>query len=513
MNFAIPPVQDSQSSSQIDKGIALLDELMKKSYELADKNKSVLPGEAYMEMRNMNSEMLQLSRSLKNWKQEQSDNNALMEVSQVINSSLEMNALLQLVMDIIIRLTGAERGFLMLLNEQGVPEIRIARNWGKESLEQNETTVSKSLVGKVLETGEPILTDNATVDDRFGQQNSVIMHNLRSIVCVPLKLREKIIGVMYADNRFQAGIFTQSHVRTLSTFANQAAIAIENAQLFESLKKLAKIEQEMEIARRIQVDFLPSVMPTLEGWEIDASFCPARDVAGDFFDVFYLSPEHLCIVIADVCDKGVGAALFMALIRSLVRAFSDLGLLQSRMTLSGNMENSKLRKSNRQLTSLITEITALNAVILSNNYLIQNHSNTNMFATLFLGVLDLETGKLIYINAGHNPPYLVGKDGIKEKFKATGPAVGMVPEANYSIRESVLEPGDFLYTFTDGVTEARSKTGELFSEARLLPLLTMPTSSPHQLLERVNEGITKHTDGFEQSDDITMLAVHHLLKS
>jgi len=510
MAFVTPPPQDSHTPSSLDKGINLLDDLMKKTYALSDKNKSALSGDAILEINSVSSDLMQLGRSLRRLKQEQSDTDALMEVSQVINSSLEMDVVLRLVMDIIIRLTGAERGFLMLLNEEGIPEIRMARNWGQESIDQTEATFSKSLIQKVLDSGEPILTDNATADTRFDQQKSVIMHNLRSIVCVPLKRRDKIVGVMYSDNRIQTGIFTQSHVRTLSTFANQAAIAIENAQLFESLKKLAKMEQEMEIARRIQGDFLPSSLPELSGWEIATSFRPARSVSGDFFDVFYLSPEHLCIVIADICDKGVGAALFMALIRSLMRAYSDIGVLQARIATTSNTVTGKLTKSNRQLTGLFTQVTALNAVTMTNNYLIQNHSSTNMFATLFLGVLDLETGKLTYINAGHNPPALVGNNGVKERFKSTGPAVGMVPEANYSIRESHLEPEDFLYLFTDGVSEARSKTGELFSEARLLPILTMTTTSPQQLMDRVNAAILEHTEGFEQSDDITMLAVHRM---
>ncbi len=162
---------------------------------------------------------------------------ALADIGQVINSSLDPNAVLRIVMDTIIRLTNAERGFLMLRGRDGNLSIRIARNWEQESLDPSEFAISRTIIDRVAETGEPILTTNAQEDPRFDGHQSIIAYNLRSILCVPLKVKGELTGVIYADNRIRSGIFTESDRDLLSAFANQAAVAIENARLFESLRR------------------------------------------------------------------------------------------------------------------------------------------------------------------------------------------------------------------------------------------------------------------------------------
>ncbi|GAB4534473.1 MAG: hypothetical protein Fur0018_24360 [Anaerolineales bacterium] len=162
---------------------------------------------------------------------------ALADIGQVINSSLDPNAVLRIVMDTIIRLTNAERGFLMLRNQSGELSIRIARNWEKESIDSSEFAISRTVVERVAADGQPLLTTNAQEDPRFDGHQSIIAYNLRSILCVPLKVKGELIGVIYADNRIRTGIFTESDRDLLSAFANQAAVAIENARLFESLRQ------------------------------------------------------------------------------------------------------------------------------------------------------------------------------------------------------------------------------------------------------------------------------------
>lgn len=161
---------------------------------------------------------------------------ALTNVGQVVNSSLDLDDVLRIVMDTIVRLTGAERGFLMLRDNRDELQIRIARNWEQETLDSNEAAFSRTVIEDVLRKGEPILTTNALTDPRFASQESVIAFNLRSILCVPLKIKGENIGVIYADNRIRAGLFTESEKNILTAFANQAAVAIENARLFESVK-------------------------------------------------------------------------------------------------------------------------------------------------------------------------------------------------------------------------------------------------------------------------------------
>ncbi|MCB0118485.1 MAG: GAF domain-containing protein, partial [Anaerolineales bacterium] len=162
---------------------------------------------------------------------------ALVETGQVINSSLELDEVLRIVMDNIVRLTKAERGFLMLRNEEGEMIARIARNWEMESINSAEKNVSRSVVQRVLDTNESVVTTNAQEDKRFVGQESIVAFNLRSILCVPLKVKNEIIGVIYADNRIRTGIFADAEKDLLEAFANQAAIAIDNARLFSSLKQ------------------------------------------------------------------------------------------------------------------------------------------------------------------------------------------------------------------------------------------------------------------------------------
>jgi PAS domain S-box-containing protein len=177
-----------------------------------------------------------ISKKMEGFESEHSNLRALAGIGQVVNSTLELDAVLQIVMDTIVRLTGAERGFLMLRDEQGNMTTRIARNWEQESVKPSESAVSRTIIQKVIEAGEPILTTNAQEDPRFGAQESVVAFNLRSILCVPLKVKADLIGVIYADNRIRSGIFSENERDLLNAFANQAAVAIENARLFSSLK-------------------------------------------------------------------------------------------------------------------------------------------------------------------------------------------------------------------------------------------------------------------------------------
>lgn len=195
----------------------------------------------------------------------------LYEVSRVIGSSLDLGEVLNQVMDAIIQLTGAERGFLMLFDETGELEVKAARNVERETLQQEEFLFSRSVIRTVAETGDPVVTINATEDPRFAAQPSVVAHNLRSIQCAPLRARGAIIGVVYVDNRIKSGIFSEEDLRMLSAFATQAAIAIENARLFtmtdEALAaRVEELSMMQEVDRQLNetLDFSTVMGLTLE---------------------------------------------------------------------------------------------------------------------------------------------------------------------------------------------------------------------------------------------------------
>jgi phosphoserine phosphatase RsbU/P len=270
-------------------------------------------------------------------------------------------------------------------------------------------------------------------------------------------------------------------------------------------------ERELEIGREIQASFLPEELPQAPGWEICSQFEAARLVAGDFYDAFPLSGgKRIGLLIGDVTDKGVGAALFMALFRSLIRAFADqhysLGWMD--VLASDSTTNKRSGSVGRRRELLSTGATALkNAIDLTNNYIARNHGKTNMFATIFFGLLDPANGGLIYINGGHEPPLLIRDGEIQAVLEPSGPAVGLLPELNFSIEHVELEPGDILFAYTDGVVDARSPEGKPFGEELLKTLITAPTDSAARLLDRVYENLKAHISEADQFDDITMLAV------
>jgi len=202
--------------------------------------------EAVEGLKNLESSLTRISEVLIPFELRFGHLQALAGIGQVVNSTLEIDEVLQIVMDTIIRLTEAERGFLMLRDELGEMSIRIARNWEQESINQNEFAISRTVIQRVIDGGEAVLTTNAREDPRFGGQESIIAFNLRSILCVPLMVKLDLIGVIYTDNRIRSGIFSESDRDLLISFANQAAVAIENARLFSSLKRTLEEVTELK---------------------------------------------------------------------------------------------------------------------------------------------------------------------------------------------------------------------------------------------------------------------------
>jgi sigma-B regulation protein RsbU (phosphoserine phosphatase) len=276
------------------------------------------------------------------------------------------------------------------------------------------------------------------------------------------------------------------------------------------------MERELEIARRIQASFLPDNLPQPEGWEIASRFEAAREVAGDFYDAFSLAGgKRIGLVVGDVCDKGVGAALFMSLFRSLIRAFADqhyslgwMDLLASDAPGSNKPDPLRSSSVSRRRELLTPGTTALKkAVVLTNDYIANNHGQTSMFATLFFGVLDPTNGTLTYINGGHEPPMLIGPTGIKARLAPTGPAVGIFPGMEFGIEQVNLEYGDTLLAFTDGVLDASNNANQFFGELKLERLVQPPVISAESILETILVALHDHMAGVEQFDDITLLAL------
>ena len=250
---------------------------------------------------------------------------------------------------------------------------------------------------------------------------------------------------------------------------------------------LKALEREMEIGHNIQLSFLPSELPQIEGWELAASLKAAREVAGDFYDLFE-TEGCICLVIGDVCDKGVGAALFMTLFRSLLRF-----TVTARNMLGDFSPAEKLK----------------HAVMLTNNYIANTHGETGMFATVFIGLLNPQSGMLTYINAGHERPLLLS-GGQQYFLKSTGLAIGIMPDWEFGVEEITLHEGDLLFAFTDGVPEVTDAEGHFFGKTRLFDMLNGGHDSASVLLAEINTVLNHHVGEAKQFDDITMIAVQRL---
>lgn len=352
---------------------------------------------------------------------------------------------------------------------------------------------------------------------RFDEQNG---YRTKSVLTVPLKNnQDEVIGVLQLINAQdeqtgEVDEFDFYEQLVIETLASQAAVALNNQLVFKRQTELLKLERDIQVGHSIQADFLPEAdeMPQRPGWEIAACLHPARQVSGDFYDAFEMTHGRIGFLVADVCDKGVGAALFMALMRSLTRAFAQQQHHNMRMLDVLEEEGEGAATNERQLPTA-GSMALKEAVRLTSDYVATNHAQLGMFATMFFGVLNPATGALLYINAGHNPPYIINAEGkIIEKLMPNGPAVGMFAGVDYPVKTAQLAPGDSIVVFTDGVPDARSVSGDFFSEKRILDQLAIPAQSAQELLKRIESAVFTHIGQADQFDDVTVMIVRRCLE-
>ncbi|MEJ5202734.1 MAG: GAF domain-containing protein, partial [Anaerolineales bacterium] len=224
---------------------------------------AVIPTNIYEGVGQLTNVLAQVRKHITALEEERRNLNALAQIGRYVNSTLELDDVLQIVMDTIIQLTEAERAFLMMRNEKGELVIRIGRNWEQESIDKSELAISRTVIYRVANEGQPVLTTNAQEDPRFTGQQSVVAYNLRSILCVPLKVKDVVTGVIYADNRIRSGLFTQKDLDLLVAFSNQAAVALENARLFDSVRRtLAEVTELKNLMDNVFASIASGVLTT-----------------------------------------------------------------------------------------------------------------------------------------------------------------------------------------------------------------------------------------------------------
>jgi len=254
---------------------------------------------------------------------------------------------------------------------------------------------------------------------------------------------------------------------------------------------LKSLENELNIAHDIQKEFLPAKLPKVEGWEIASYFKAAKEVAGDFYDAFILPDGNLAFVVADVCGKGIGAALYMTLFRSLIRAASIADQF-----------------SNENALNLLTPAhRLLHAMSLANNYVTTIHAESYMFSTIFIGILDPKNGKLTYVNGGNEPALVVGRNGeVHTELPRTGPAIGVIPNTIFEVKEIILADDDLLVAFTDGIPDTLNINREFFGKEKMLEVLKSNTN-PSGFVNKMESTLQAFIGSADQFDDITLLAI------
>jgi len=384
-------------------------------------------------------------------------------------------------MDQVIGVTHAERGFLMLGVGPEALQFRVARGMDQTTIAAPEFQVSRGVVERVTGEAKPVVTSDAQADEWLAGRKSVSAMGLRSIMCVPLQVRGQPIGLVYVDNRLQAGIFGPDDLDLLQAVANTAAVAIENARLHEREIQQARLERELELARQIQTSLMPHDAPQFPGFEIAGFWRVAREVGGDFYDFVPRPGGGLGIVIGDVTDKGVPAAFFMALARTTVRS------------------------------SLAAADSAL-AGIQQANRLICADASSGMFVTLYYVGLEPGSRTLTCINAGHNPPlHLRVSERSATPLPRGGLPLGVDEAAAYSAVQIELARGDTLLLYTDGVVDAESDAGEFYGLQRLNEITRKISRLPAApMVEAIGSSVETFAAGRPPFDDLTMVAVKYV---
>jgi sigma-B regulation protein RsbU (phosphoserine phosphatase) len=407
---------------------------------------------------------------------------AMRTVSEFMVSGRDLEELLRVIINELVETIGAERGAIFLIDERTKELVSRVLVEDEGVLREIRVEIGEGIAGYVAATGEVLNIEDAYQDRRF-QRGIDEMTGFRtgSVLTAPMRNPQgKTIGVVQLLNK-KGGPFTARDERLLTAMTAQAVISIENARLYEQEMHQRLLNQELETARMIQESFLPQTVPHSAGWDIGAFWRPMNEVAGDFYDFYTLPDGRLAVIIADVSGKGVPAALFMALTVTVLR-----------FAMSLNFPPEELM--DRANCSIVSD------------------QQSKMFATVFVGYLDLESSELQFASAGHNPPLLYrAATGECQHLEASGVAIGLFPAASYSRQTVTLHKDDVLVLYTDGITEMLNEEEEEFGEDRLESLVVRNASrASHELTQIIVEAAAAFGTEEGAVDDETLVVIKRL---
>ncbi|MBN1824801.1 MAG: SpoIIE family protein phosphatase [Candidatus Eisenbacteria bacterium] len=382
-----------------------------------------------------------------------------------------MEDLLEKVVDLARELTRAERVALLLIDEEGTLVPRAFDQAGPGGDE--EILVSRSIALSSMERREAVRITDAQSDSRFRAMESVANLRIHSAMCAPLWNGSEVTGILYADDRNASTIFSDEDLQLLTLIGHLAAVKIRETLAHEELERKRLLEEELKVAHSIQQKLLPEGVFERGEYRVAGRNVPSLQVGGDYFDYFDDDRGRLWVCIGDVSGKGIPAALLMSSAQAGFRAQVEAGL-------------------------------PLEEVVPRLNRTIHRDTGGERFITLVLLSLDPETHEIRYVNAGHNPPVLLRASGEHELLEAGGVFLGAFPDLSFETGEARLEPGDALFLYSDGVTEAWGENEEEFGEDRMMALLREgKMDDPCCFVERVIAAVRAFSSGRALSDDVT----------
>lgn len=400
---------------------------------------------------------------------------AIVEVGKLLNSTLDLDKILRIILETAIQNLNADRGTLYLIDRDK------SELWSKvlqgEDLVEVRLPIGHGIAGYVAQTGKRLMLKDVYKDPRFNPEyDKKTGYRTQTMLCTPMKNRNnQMIGVFQIINK-KDGYFTMEDVDFLDTLSVDACIAIENARLVKEALEKERIEKELEVAATIQNMIIPKSLPEIPGYQIAGLYDPSRQVGGDFYDTIPLIDGRMALVIADVSGKSVSGALLVSTLQASLHAYleSEIGLKEL--------------------------VIKLNRIILKN-------STYDKYITFFIGLLDPKLHTFEFINAGHNPPLLY-RNGNLNQLKTGGVPLGMVEFDDYQSETLKLEANDLLVMFTDGVTEAENIHEDFFGDEALEDLIRLHAREPvSSLTSKIYSAVKAHVGVAEQSDDITLLVL------
>ncbi|RPJ48151.1 MAG: FHA domain-containing protein [Candidatus Latescibacterota bacterium] len=406
-----------------------------------------------------------------------SDGGDLIRKAEEVGKSLLVRRtpgeLYQHIVDLVGEVFGPDR-CVLLLGEENLETKAVFRSGGSRD---REILISRSIASLAIRERRAILIEDAVSDERFRDQQSVIVRSIGTAMCAPLWDDNRVIGLLYADSPSAGRRFRRDDLHLFSLVGHLAAVKIGESEAEEELERRRQMEKELRQAAEIQRQLLPEETLLAGGFSVAGRNEPCLGVGGDYFDFLETSDGGIVLALGDVSGKGMSAALLMSTLHANVRAFLDAGL-------------------------------ELDDVAARLNRFIHQRTKGGRFATLFLAKIDRDSGRVRYVNAGHNFPLLLGPDGRLERLDVGGVMVGAFPDARHEVAETTMEPGSVLLVYSDGVCDATGPGETEFGDERVEALLRQRASDPPDaIVDGLMRAVREYAEDEHLGDDVTVVAV------